>query len=76
MFTWSENRTCDRRSRATHGTGGATLVHVGTNKADKEGNTEILAEIDPGIQESTEEDEGSEGWTDHVIMNLKGMAIS
>ena len=35
----------------SRGTQGLTLIHIGTNNADKEGTT---------VQGSTEEDEGSE----------------
>ena len=42
------------------GNGGTIIVHIGTINADKEGTTAI-------VKKSTEEDEGSEGWTDYLI---------
>ena len=42
------------------GNGGSLLIHIGTNNAEEDGKTAI-------VQEPTEEDEASKGWTDHLI---------
>ena len=42
------------------GNGGTMLVHIGTNNEDKEGTVAI-------VKESTEEAEGSNGWTYYLI---------
>ena len=39
------------------------MIHIGTNNTDNEGTTAI-------VQEPTEEDEASKGWTDHLIRNF------
>ena len=48
------------------GKGGTTLVHVGTNNADKAGTTVIVDKF----KGPTEEDEASKGGTDHHIRNF------
>ena len=48
------------------GNGGSILVHIGTNNADKGRNNSNSGEV----QEPTEEDKASKGWTDNLIRNF------
>ena len=67
-FTGSKNRACDRESRADHGKR-KWRVHIGTHRDEQRiqgRNNSNCGEV----QEPTEEDEASKGWTDHLIRNL------
>ena len=68
MFTGSKNRACDGESRADHGKR-IWRVHTGTRRDEQHGqgrNNSNSGEV----QEPTEEDEASKGWTDHLIGNF------
>ena len=68
MFTGSKNRACDRESRADHG---KREWSVPTDTFRDEQRRQGRDNIDSGeVQEATEEDEASNGWTDHLIRNV------
>ena len=68
LFTGSKNRACDGESRADHGKR-IWRVHTGTRRDEQHGQGRN--NINSGeVQEPTEEDEASKGWTDHLIGNF------
>ena len=68
MFTRSKNRACDRESREDHG---KRKWRVHTDKHRDEQRRQGKDNCDSGeVQEPTEEDEASKGWTDNLIRNF------
>ena len=67
MFTGSKNITCDRESRTAHG---KRTRRVNTDANRDEQRRQGGNDSDSGeVQEPTEEDEASKGWTDNLIRN-------
>ena len=70
MFTGSKKIACDRETerRADHGKM-KRRVHTGTHRDEQ--RRQGRNTIDSGeVQEPTEEDETSKGWTDYLIRNV------
>ena len=68
MITGSKNRACDRESRADHGKRKGR-VQTGTHRDEQ--RRQGRNNSDSGeVQEPTEEDEASKGWTDNLIRNF------
>ena len=67
LFTGSKNRACDGESRADHGKR-IWRVHTSTRRDEQHGQGRNNSDSWE-VQESTEEDETSKGWTDHLIRN-------
>ncbi len=68
MFTGSNNRACDRESRADHGKR-KWRVHTDTYRDEQ--RRQGRGNSDSGVvQEPTEDDAASRGWTDHLIRNF------
>ena len=68
LFTGSKNRARDRESRADHGKR-KWRVHSDTHR-DEERRQGRHNSISGEVQEPTEEDEASKGWTYHLIRNF------
>ena len=68
LFTGSTTRACDRESRADHG---KRKWRVNTHTHRDEQRRQGRDNSDSGeVQEPTEEDESSKGWTDNLIRNV------
>ena len=68
MSTGSKNRACDRESREDHGKR-TWRVHTGTRR-DEQHRQGRNNSNSGEVQETTEEDEASKGWTDTLIRNF------
>ena len=68
LFTRSKNRACDGESRADHGKR-IWRFRTGTRRDEQRGQGRNNSDSREA-QESTEEDEASKGWTDHLIGNF------
>ena len=68
MFTGSKNRACHRESIADHGKR-KRRIHTDTHRDEQ--RRQGRDNSDSGeVQETTEEDEASKGWTDNLIGNF------
>ncbi len=73
MITGSKNRACDRESRADHGKR-KWRVHTVTHRDEQ--RRQGRDNSDSGeVEEPTEEDEASKGWTYHLILPVLGNRI-
>ena len=71
MSTGSYNRACDRESRADHGKR-KWRVHTSSHR-DKQRRQGRNNSNSGDVQEPTEEDEASKGWTDNLIRNFTSL---